>query len=242
MNGVDERGFTLVELLVTTVIALIVLGGLLMAFQSQYGEYKYQNKRVDAAQDVEFTMSFIADDLRGALHSSGIVAGPAETNAFAGTAASSILTFWVWDTAEAGLNATTMLAKRKYSYDSVRQELGYDRAIATQDTASVATALADTSANNDILRNVTFFKVFMDGVTPRGGFAGIPNALSSWNVNDGNDIPVSVPAYTILIEVAVDAGYKKGSFKDVKGVDVRTTADKRKRMWRYIQVHPKSAI
>ena len=252
MNGVDERGFTLVELLVTTVIALVVLGGLLMTFQSQYGEYKYQNKRIDAVQDMELTLNFIAEDLRGALHSSATTAvNPVETNAFAnGTAATTDLYFSVWEPDAAYTPAPgTQQARRRYHYDAVNRRLCYDRSILPPGTDNTLAA-GVCNVNQEVLRDVTFFKVFQDAVgvsnsaTPRGGFtaSGIPDALPSWTVNDMGSATVSVPAYTILIEVAVNAGYKGGSFLDVNGVNVKGTSDPRKRIWRYVQVHPKSAI
>jgi len=251
----QELGFTLVELMVSTVVALVVLGGLLFSFQSQYGEYKYQNKRVDAAQDLEVTLTFIGADLRSALHFGAPIAGaladnPIETNGFSnGSVATADLYFTVWEPNGAYQpDPTTMQARRHYHYDAVNKMICYDRSVFAPSTDNTLTAAGLCNVNQEVLWDVTFFKVFQDAaavsntVTPRVGFTGIPNALPSWNILDIASSVVSVPSYTILIEVAVDVGYKSGSFLDVNGVDVRTTADKRKRIWRYVQVHPKSAI
>jgi len=266
MKGVDECGLTLVELLVSTVIALIILAGLLVSFQSQYGEYKYQNKRVDAAQDMEFALSFIASDLQAALvrGAVGVIdPNPVENNNFAGAAVTSSLTFWVWDTAEAAADLYSEVVQRKYQYvyhaGEQRMLLGYDRAIATKDPGgTINTAgFADTSSwlNSEVMPNVTFFKVFKDDVDlpSRAGFTGVPVPLAARviapaGMGDLSNPPTTftVPSYTILIEVAVDAGYKNGSFFNVKGDDVRIVnnaqgkIDKRKRLWRYVQVQPRS--
>ena len=267
----EEAGFTLIELLVSTVIALVILGGLLLSFQSQYSEYKYQNKRVDAAQDLEFVMNFIAEDLQQALvvDPYGVPAtdtpsnpptdyDPVENNGFAGTAATTSLTFWVWDPVEA-VDPNTKVVLRKYAYDPATENLGYDRMIGSRDVYGNVVAQADTSASNDILRNVTFFKVFKDDLTPRAVFqavgasktvnGGIPDpmairTLARYNPADPpNPTNVSVPSYTVLVEVAVDAGYKTGSFIDVLGNDQSPgVGDGRKRIWRYIQVQPRTTM
>jgi len=277
MKGVDECGLTLVELLVSTVIALIVLAGLLVSFQSQYGEYKYQNKRVDAAQDMEFALSFIAADLQAALVRGAVGVtdpNPVENNNFTGAAATSSLTFWVWDTAEAAADLYSEVVQRKYQYvynaTEGRMILGYDRAIATKDPGgTINTAgFADTSSwlSNEVMPNVTFFKVFKDDIGLKAGknerdplvyplknFPDMPEPLAPRviapaGMGDLGNPPATftVPSYTILIEVAVDAGYKNGSFFNVKGDDVRIVnnvqgkIDKRKRLWRYVQVQPRS--
>jgi len=243
-----QEGFSLIEMMVTMLIALVVLGAMVMNFTRQHSEYKYQMKRVDAVQDLEFSMKFIAEDLRGALWSDPTVAAvtvdpnPEETNGFAGTAASTDFTFWVWDKASGG-NADTVLTKRQYQWDSANKLLKYDRLIATKDLTGTDTA--SSVSLQDILPNVTFFKVFLDGTasaTSRAGFSNIPAALPLKTLPDAEGNPVTVSGYTILIEVAVDAGYQEGSFLDVTGTDVRTTTDKRKRVWRYVQVYPMSLM
>lgn len=241
-----EQGFTLIELLVTMLIALVILAGLVANFTEQSREYKYQMKRLDAVQDLEFVIKYMAEDLRSALWSDPSVAAatvdpnPVETNSFAGTAATTDLTFWVWDNAVSGTDANTELAERQYHWDSANKVLQYDRIITTKSVTGVDTAQAVSLS--DMLPNVTFFKVFKDDTTSRAGFSDIPTALPDKTLSDAEGNPVTVPGYTILIEVAVDAGYKEGSFLDVKGVDVRTTTDKRKRVWRYVQVYPMSLM
>jgi len=255
----SESGFTLIELLVSTVIALIVLAGLLVSFQSQYSEYKYQNKRVDAAQDMEFSLSFIVEDLQAALVRSPVGEvdpNPVENNNFVGVAPTSTLTFWVWDPAEAGVDPYSKVAQRKYQYvyhaGEKRMVLGYDRIVNTKDAAGVVTALADTSSwlSNEVMSDVTFFKVFKDDVdvASRASFTGIPvplarRVIAPAGMADLNNPPATftVPSYTILIEVGVDAGYKNGSFTDVLGNDQSPgVGDGHKRIWRYVQVQPRS--
>lgn len=263
-----ESGFTLVEVMITMVIALVILGGLLLSFMGQYGEYKYQNKRTDAVQDLEFALRFVADDLRtGMWSSSGDANATVAFTAVSGTLppgvtadATGTFTLWAWDAGATGVNGDSARAQRKFVFDFDTETLRYDRIIATIVDGAYS-ALAD--GPDTVLENVTFFKVFEDGVTSRVGYADIPAALGPLNLGllneEGSEVAshngtsigevsvrrsdtggANVPAYTVLIEVAVDAGYNKGSFINVKGVDVKTFENPaRKRIWRYIQVHPR---
>lgn len=228
-NTLQEKGFSLIEMLVTMVIALVILGGLLLNFTQQNSEYKYQNKRIDAVQDMEFAIKFIAEDLRAALISAGTM--PAITPGAGADPFTAALVFQVWSQDEF-FSAATFRAVRQYDYDGA-DILSYDR--------ENSTGVAST----ELLSNVTFFKIFVDGTTARGAFtaSGIPAALPTRSlINSSNATISGIAGYTILIEMAVDTGYKQGSFLNVKGVDVRTTADRRKRIWRYIQIYPMSAV
>ena len=139
--------------------------------------------------------------------------------------------------------------------------LRYDREASTDYT---------TNANSEMLRGITMFKVFRDDVASpnasRASFSGIPAELPKYraggfnadgrtnlatfttgtgdiSVMDSDQVLDEVPGYTILLEVAVDSSYKYGSFIDAKGNDVRLTENPpRKRVTRYIQVHPLSAV
>jgi len=246
----NDKGFSLIELLVTVVIAMIILGGLLVSFSSQNTEYKYQNKRIDAVQDLEFSIRFISADLRNSLFSAAVQ--PAENAAFAGTAATTALTFWVWDTTVPPLfdsvgtvDATTKRAQRKYVWDSASRGLRYDRMVNTN-VAGVVVVRGDntTTASGEMLPNVTFFKVFRDDtdVGSRTSFANIPAPLQLLTVLDSGGNSITIPSYTILIEIEVDAGYKGGSFLDVLGNDQSPgVGDGHKRIWRYVQVYPQAA-
>lgn len=231
-----EAGFTLVEMLITMVIALVIMGGLMLNFIQQYGEYKYQSKRIDAVQNLEFSIRFIANDLRASLRS--VSGSPTGNHAITGSDPTTALSFWAWDTVN---GTTSSRALRRYFFTG--NVLRYDPEATTDSTAGATTS----SHANDMLTNVTYFKVFEDGVTSREvsvgvPFSGIPAALGSLSVNDPSGTPQTVNGYTVLVEMAVDSGYKGGSFLDVKGVDVRTTADGRKRVWRYIQVYPMTVV
>ncbi len=255
MSHVKQNGFTLIELLVTMVIALIILGGLMVSFTQQNSEYSYQNKRIDTSQNLEFAMKFMANDFRG-----GIVKGPSpvstvepnpsENAFFIGTAGSNVFTIWLWDSgltdSSGAVDPSTNMAERKYAWNSNTQSLRYDRMTNTMTTGGGIVARTDSTGtiSNEILDNVTFFKVFRDDVDlpSRAAFTGIPVPIPAIKVNNSTNSTILSPAYTILIELAIDTGTKNGSFLDVKGVDVRTTADKRKRIWRYFQAHPGTAI
>jgi len=248
-----NEGFTLIELLVTMVIALIILAGLVASFTSQNTEYKYQNKRMDAVQDLEFAIRFIANDLRSALVISPVGTvdpNPAENASFSGVAATTLLTFWVWAPGETdgvgAVDATTNRAQRKYVWNSANKSLRYDRMVNTKNSAGAIVARGDNTAtaSGEILPNVTFFKVFKDAVGDPSRppiqlnplFINIPAPMQPLAIKDSDGADVSVPGYTILVEVEVPAGYKQGVFQDARGNTTTT-----KRVWRYVQVHPQTA-
>lgn len=222
-----EIGFTLIELMVSLLIAMVIMAGLFFSFSQYSTEHNYQNRRVDAVQDLEFAIKFIAGDLRAALMVSpvGIAnPNPVENANFAGVASTSGLTFWVWDTANGVVNSQ---AQRKYAL--IGNSLRYDREASVLDNTG--------NANQEILSNVTFFKVFKDDLVRPAGFLNIPNRLTDLLINNSEGAAVPVPGYTILVEVAVQAGYKQGVFQDVLG---NPTVNKR--IWRYVQVHPMAVV
>lgn len=241
-HDMSQQGFTLVELLVTMVVVMVVLGGLVFSFSQQNSEYNYQNKRMDSSQDLEFGISFILADIRNSLRSQGadtkanviIVNGGGINPATAG------FSFKVWD---AGNAADNYRSRRCYIYSG--NKIYLNRAYNITNACDSTTSL---TGFNPILEGVTFFRVFQDaaGTLPTLGSIkpqGVPPGLSSMTGRDSTNVVVSgIPGYTVLIEMGVDAGYKKGSFLDVQGVDVRTTSDKRKRIWRYVQGYPGTVV
>jgi len=221
-----ERGFTLIEFMVAIVVALVLLAGLVASFTQQNSEYRYRNKRIDSAQDLEFVIRFVADDIRSALVMTSSPANPVTITPSAGVGVTTDVRFTVWDENASGVPASKR-AVRHYIYDAANGVLRYDR----NDPAG-------TQPGSRILDHVTFFKVFNDSVTARGGFTGIPAPLPSINLPDPP--ATGVPGYTILIEVEVDAGYKEGSFVDVRGNNVGVSGHKR--IWRYVQVYPRTSV
>lgn len=227
-----EAGFTLIELMVALVIALVIMAGLFVNFSAQNTEYNYQNRRIDVVQDMEFTIKHVADDLRAALISvTGAPTGnPVENAAFAGTAPTTRLDFWVWDETSGVVNDR---AQRAYAL--VGDSLRYDREASVVDNTG--------SADSEILDGVTFFKIFRDDtdIGSRAAFADIPPPMASLTLNDPDGIPFVVPGYTILIEVAVPAGYKQGVMRDVRG-NSTANAPNNKRVWRYMQIYPMTVV
>jgi type II secretory pathway pseudopilin PulG len=229
-----QQGFTLVEVMISIVVAMVVLAGLMLTFTNQSNQYQYQNKRVDSSQDLEFAIKYIARDLRSALiggATSVIITDNAAPNPYTQT-----LTFKVWDSVKAaGVPANKPpfsaesqrgIVTRTYNYNAGLKSLRYDRE-------------SSTISYREILPHVTFFKVFDDAVTPRAGYTGIPAAqLNIW-IPDPAKPNTLLPAsgYTILIEAEVQASYKGGSLKDVRGNAVTT-----KRIWRYAQVYTMAAV
>jgi len=243
-----EAGFTLIELMISILIALLIMAGLFASFSQQNTEYSYQNRRVDAVQDLEFAIKFIADDIRASLVIQGASSVEITDDASGRTV---LLEGRVWSdnlddwgssshsvtakTAQA--QAQSYRAKIQYTYDPVGQSLSYDRNI-----------LDIGGANpTEILPNVTYFKVFEDGLTsrdvpagnPNAGkpYPGIPAALPPIDLQDSAAAIVpDIPGYTILVEIAVQAGYDQGQMQDVLGNPTTN-----KRVWRYVQVHPQAA-
>ncbi|MDX8400311.1 MAG: prepilin-type N-terminal cleavage/methylation domain-containing protein, partial [Gallionellaceae bacterium] len=220
-----EGGFTLIEVMITMAIAMVILGGLLLNFTSQSGIYKYQNKRGDAALDLEFTLRFIADDLKNALVTKGNLNSSAAptTNIFTvagGTdiTSTSSFAFKVWDTIEGDANER---ATRFYTFSE--PVISYDRdSVATQ---AVQPILGDNTLANKGLK-VTHFRIFQDGVNEaadrventgaaNSGYVGLPPSLPPKQVKNAKSKDAGssymMPGFTILIEVEIDSAPQDGS-------------------------------
>lgn len=234
-HNTDQSGFSLIELLVAIAIASVILAGLLTSFIVQHKEYQYRGKRVDAVQDMEFGVRLIADDVQAALIGASGTPTVSITDA-SGNTTDLYTTVWepnslVWDN-YANMTANNYRLGRHFQYDAANKSLKYDRA--TDGAGSQA---------QEMLLNVTAFRVFVDGVTARTGYTDIPSALTPKSVTAPSGTTLTVNGYTILIEIAVDdPKYDKGSKFDVKGNDVSKSADKRKRVWRYVQVYPRTVV
>jgi len=236
-----EHGFTLVEVMVSIVVAMTILAGLMLSFVNQSNQYKYQNKRIDTSQDLEFALKFIEEDLRGAL-----IIGDATTVVITDNGGADpytqTLEFKVWDSTQAALvpadtppftvEAGAEIVTRTYGYDAGQKSLRYDRESST----------LTLNANSEILPHVTFFKVFDDYTAASAAqrsdiYTGMPSALPQINIPKPDGSSFTTSGYTILIEVTVDAGYKGTSPVDVRGNIVTN-----KRIWRYVQVYPMAAV
>ncbi len=241
----DEAGFTLVELMVAMLIALVIMAGLYVSFSKQSTEYSYQNRRIDAVQDLEFAIKFISDDLRAALVVGGVSSVAITDDA---TGRTTNLQMTVWDQNVASWAAPPNDGPTNNFRAVRRYVLAVDPNNAAQFVLRYERNLND--GNNipvETLPNVTFFKVFVDGVTPRVVPAGNPNAgnpypgipapLPVTSLQDSGGLPVNnISGYTILVEIAVQAGYNQGLMQDVLGNPTTN-----KRVWRYIQAYPQSS-
>ncbi len=246
----NERGFTLIELMITLVIAMVILGGLLLNFTSQSTQYKYQNKRGDAVQDLEFTLRFIARDIQGALISAssfevtGAAVDPTSVN-FDGAASSpsAWLSMNVWDNAVATADKQ---AVRCYRYRggtgtaSTRWKLYFNRDKSTC-SATVSLVGFDPVLGESTGMRVTHFRIFRDGAVGdgRANYTGVPPALPAKVVKDAQDNVYNVPAFTVLIEIEIDAA-NKGAATDVLGMALAVGS--KRRIWRYIQVYPNTVF
>ncbi|MDX8387220.1 MAG: prepilin-type N-terminal cleavage/methylation domain-containing protein [Ghiorsea sp.] len=222
-----QRGFTLVEVMISIVVAMTILAGLMTTFTSQSSKYQYQNKRIDAVQDLEFGIKFMEDDLRSALigdETVDILPLPGVDNY-----STDVFNFTVWDSSCTGCpsDADSGRTYRAYKYDGVARSLTLDR-----ETSTVS--------DEELLPNVTFFKVFDDSVTVltserSGVYTDMPDRLEQVTINGTTPVPTN--GYTILIEIEVDVGYKGGNMFDVRGTPTTT-----KRVWRYSQVYPLAVV
>jgi len=244
-----QAGFTLIEVMITMVIAMTILAGLVLNFISQSAQYSFQDKRVDAAQDLEFTLRFMADDLQNILVlTSDLTTASYITSDAAGTriasfdgngiSPSTYLRFNVWDSSIAIDN--TKRVERFYSYNS--PELKYDR----ENSTSSAQAILGEPSNNLKGLSVTHFRIFQDNLSTRptyngtanSGYKDLPPPLPLRTLYDATGSAFDMPGITILIEVEIDALYA-GSMSDVLGNSVSSG---KRRLWRYIQVYPNTMV
>ncbi|MDQ7002037.1 MAG: prepilin-type N-terminal cleavage/methylation domain-containing protein, partial [Ghiorsea sp.] len=228
----NQRGFTLIELMVTLVIAMVILGGLLLNFTSQATQYKYQNKRGDAVQDLEFTLHFIARDIQEALISTTSlevtgVGTPSVKFDGAGKLPTTWLSVNVWDqlttnpTFNAALTANNMQAVRCYRYRGAVGSAAtkwklYFKSLDANCSPTLPLSGFDALLGEVQGMRVTHFRVFRDGAVGdgRGNYTGVPLALLGKELTDAKGIKFTVPAFTILVEIEIDAA-NKGSTVDV---------------------------
>ncbi len=264
-----ESGFTLIEVMITMGIAMTILAGLLMSFLTQSTQFKFQDKRVDTAQDLEFALRFIARDLQGAVIGVGsdtlipygsplIGIDPFTVTAdgYTGTASptATMLSFYVWDESVSS-DPYTKRALRCYQFRppdstvgdvSTHGQLYYNPNASSCDVGgSVASGYGQVlgeSADGIRGMQMTHFRVFQDNyLTDRVGYSDIPKPLPTKIVRDENNKTYNMPGFTILIEVEVDARYETYEVSpiDVLGNDV---PNNKFRLWRYIQVHPYAVV
>ena len=238
----SDSGFTLIEVMLTLVVAMLVLGGLFLNFLSQSSEYKFQDKRVDTTQDLEFAIRFIADDLQAALvlNTSSDLGGVDAASVAHGASVDGYSTRWlsfpVWDTVES-VNLSTFRAKRCYVY--YEGMIRYDRDEGGCSAATVknaAAAILGETLNGQRGMQVTYFRIFKDDSADLGRalYANIPPPLPVKKVRDAKNNVYYMPGYTILIELEVDST-SEGALKDVLR---QAVTNGKKRIWRYMQVYP----
>lgn len=253
MMPLRMRGFTLVELLVTMVIALVVLGGLVMAFQSQYGHYKYQHRKADAVQDMDAVLRLLRQDLEGALVEAGRSSVSIAPDPYANpTLATTDLYATVWepDLGFWGTGTNAVKSARRASYDFRAQR--HWQYVAASESLKLDRNTRDGSDSPiEALADVTWFQVFPShapgGVDPyvdaAGQFSGTgiadlpPMDVYGQRLRDSSGSEKAVAQYTVLIEMKVPVGYKGG-----RKVDVHGNPTPEPRVHRYVQVHPVAAV
>lgn len=66
LNGRANRGFTLVELMVTLVLAIVIVGALYMIYTQSVSAYRMENQYLDMQERVRFGLEHLKRDLRRA--------------------------------------------------------------------------------------------------------------------------------------------------------------------------------
>jgi len=219
----SDRGFTLIEVMISMALGMVVLAGVFTMFGAQSTVYKTQDERVIATQDSEFLVTFISDDLRRALVSPagsanalatqvGVtdVAFPAPVNA---TNTTDIL-FDIWVENNVGtyaaVDANVLRAQRHYrlvrsgvlgclptdvQYVGIDFCLRYDRENASADSTGFATT--------EILEGVTMFRVFRDdaanaaAMAVRALYQGIPAPLPLLNTGGQGGVAREITKFTL---------------------------------------------
>lgn len=243
----SSRGFTVIEILISLLIASIIMTALFLSFGSQSKQFKYENKRVDAAQQLEFALRRIATEMQNALMFSsglelsgaGVASVTISNNVLGFTEA---LAFQVWDPgngyAQERGRRCIVLDGGMIKYD--RNEPGVcSPALAYNQTAAL---LGEVGQGIDGMR-VTHFRVFNDGIASpdRANYTGIPMPLTNKVIRDVSNIAYNIPAFTIAIEIEVDKrGATSIESSGTFNTDILEQAvdNGKQRLWRYIQVSP----
>jgi len=243
-----SSGFSLIEVMITLLIASVLMAGLFSEFVSQSKQYRYQDKLLETSQDLEFAIRFIADDLQSALvlptaKELGGTGVRAIEGLSSGTSPSTFLTFEVWD--EDRGSDPDFQVRRCYRFEKGMIKLDMNVASCTS-----ATVISDSAAilGEDVIKTrglesirgmqVTNFRVFQDGLAAddasRSNYFSIPAPLPAKVYRNFNNDEFDMPAFTILIELEVDSVSKEPRI-DVLGNPV---VNNKNRIWRYMQVYP----
>jgi len=252
-----SRGFTLIEVMVTMAIAMTILAGLLLNFTSQSSQYKYQDKRGDTAQDLEFALRFIARDIQSALVlNTGFEATGTGVRSVQFDGVNRVPTSWLaiktWDEAASTYTPDPVpnnrQATRCYIYRTAGTASTLHQVYFNRHDAGCAAGMAipgfqpviGEAADGLKGMRVTHFRIFQDGLgahdANRTAYLDSPPILPPKRVVDPTGAPIFMPAFTILIEVEVDAAPKSDAYTNVFG-DILPAGSK-KRLWRYMQVYP----
>ena len=233
----SQQGFTLVEMLVAMLVALVIMAGLVTTFVHQHRIMNYWNRRSDAVDDMAFSVRYIGDDLRSSLYSLGRDPS-ANVKIVNDTNGNTVaMSFKAWDRNGTG-NRRVMIC---YLY---RGQSIYVNRNAT--SCSTSTSMTGFSL---VMANVTLFRAWKDitGQKPKIGSVTPTDAPAGLPAGKGHDpqggVVAGIPSYTVLVEVAVDdRRTRHGSRVDVLGRNVDNLADSRPRAWRYVQARPGTTV
>jgi len=214
-----ESGFTLIELMVANTIMIIVFATVISMFLVNKEKLDYESNKSVRLASLSFASAEILKSLRSKV--SYPWTHPETLQAVSSSAATTQIAFLAYDPVNSIVAPYTSLRQIVFN----NGELSYLRQVGGK--------------SQRLMRNVTFFKVFDDAVTPRAGFTGIPSALPNRNITLPDGTTGVVHGYTVLIEVSIPTrtASKATLNKDVLGNDI---SGFEKRLWRYYQLYPES--
>jgi len=217
-----EKGFSLIELMVSLVMAAVIYASVTVTFIENKSEMHHLTERAAAVSQLNSGLLQIQRIVRSSLSDPWGIAGT--TPVVNSAAATDDIYIDAYDSSIN--NISPYLVERHIEYDSVNK--------------TIFLYMDGLNRKRKLIENVEFFKVFDDTITPRAGYTGIPNALPAANKTLPDGTASVVNGYTVLVEIYIDIlGKKESENLNSRGVAV---PNKKQAIWRYVQIYPQNPI